>query len=124
MAAGREEQTGPGQVWSAFEQDFREFSVRPFDTPDGFRAKRNVVFCKLSHRLLTNLRPVAASHYVRHPMLHHDGKLRPFISLAICRYRLSRVFEPVTVKTMMHGNTVERLDTREFGKLVDQARRK
>src|SRR5215204_6756625 len=124
MAAGCKEQSGPGQVRPAFEQDFREFSVRPFDTPDGFSAKRNVVFCELSRRLRTNLRPIAASHHISYPILHHDGKLRSFISPAICRYRFSGVFESVTVKTMMHRNTVERLDTRDFGEFVDQARRK
>src|SRR3954468_21903467 len=120
MAAGRKEQTGPGQVRPAFEHDFREFSVRPFKMPDGLGAKRNVVFCELSHRLRANLRPVAASYHVGHPVLHHDGKLRPSISFAICRYRLARIFEPITVKTMMHGNPVESFDTREFGELVNQ----
>ena len=51
MAAGRKEQTGPGQVRPAFEYDFREFSVRPLKIPDGLGAKRNVVFCELSRRL-------------------------------------------------------------------------
>jgi hypothetical protein len=92
--------------------------------PDGLGTKRNVVFCELSHRLGANLRPVAANHYVGDPVLHHDGKLPPFISLAICSYRLAGIFEPVTVKTMMHGNPVERFDTGEFGDLVNQPRRK
>src|SRR5215203_4669992 len=107
MAAGRKEQTGPVQVRPAFEKHFGEFSVRPFNTSDGLSPKRDVVFCELSHRLRTNLRPVAASHHVGYPVLHHDGKLRPFISPAIRRYRLACVFEPVTVKTMMHGNPIE-----------------
>lgn len=92
--------------------------------PDRLLAKRNVVFRELSHRLRASLRPVAASYHVGYPVLHHDGKFRPFVFPSICRYRLARIFEPVTVKTRMHGNPVERLDAREFGKLVDQARRK
>ena len=92
--------------------------------PDGLGAQRNVMFCEISRRLRANLSSIAASHHVGHPVLHHDGKLRPLISPAISRYRLSRVFEPVTVKTMMHGNPVERFDTCQFGKLVNQARRK
>jgi len=99
-------------------------SVRTFKIPDRLGAERNVVFCELSHRLRANLRPVTASHHVGRPVLHHDSKLRPLISPAISRYRLSRVFEPVTVKTMMHGNPVERFDTGEFGGFVNQARRK
>jgi hypothetical protein len=61
------------------------------------------VFCELSHRLRTNLRSVAASHHVGYPMLHHYGKLGSFVSLAICRYRLSRVFKSVTLKTHRDG---------------------
>jgi hypothetical protein len=57
-------------------------------------------------------------------VLHHDGKLRPFISLAICGYWLPRIFETVAVKAMMRGNPVERFDPREFRKVVNEPRRK
>ena len=55
-------------------------------------------------------------------MLHHDGKLRTLITLAKRGYRLPRVFEAVTIETMMDGNAVERFDPSEFRKFVNKAR--
>ena len=85
---------------------------------------RSRMLCWSSFRIAcaADLRPIATNHHVGHPVLHLEGKLRPLILPAVCSYRLSRVFETVAVKAMMHGNPVERFDPHEFGKLVNQAR--
>src|SRR5690349_9958427 len=48
----------------------------------------------------------------------------PLSSLPYAATGLPAYSNPSQLKTRMHGNPVERLDAREFGKLVDQARRK
>ena len=81
------------------------------------------MFFELSRCLRANLSPIAASDDVLYPVLHHDGKLRPLITLAKRSDRLPRVFEAVTVEAMMHGNAVERFDPGEFRKFVNEASR-
>ena len=90
---------------------------------DGLGAQRNVVFFKPSHCFRAHLRPIAANHHVRHPVLHHNGELRPFISFAIGGYRLPCILKTIAVKTMMHGNPVEGFDSSQFRKLVNETRR-
>src|SRR6266404_6819744 len=77
---------------------------------------------ELSRCLPANLSPIAASDNVLYPVLHHDGKLRPLITLAKRSYRLARVFEAVTIQAMMDGNAVERFDPSKFRKVVNEAR--
>src|SRR5882757_2734250 len=98
MAARREEQTGLGEIRPTREYDLSELSIRTFKALNGLGAQRNVVFFELEYRLRADHDPIAASHHVGHPLLHHDGKLRPLIPLAICRYRLPREFEPFAVR--------------------------
>ena len=57
MAAGRKEQTGPGEVRPAFEYYFGKLPVRAFKRPDWLRSQRNFVFFELSDRLRADLVP-------------------------------------------------------------------
>ena len=124
MAAGRKEQTGPVEIRPTREYDLGEFCIRTFKGLNGLRPQRNAVFFELAYRLRADLGPIAAGHHIRHPVPHHDGELRPLIPLAICGYRFPRVFETVTVKTMMNGNSVERFDPGQLWQLVYETRRK
>ena len=122
MAAGRKEQTGPREIRSARENNRRELPIHAFQRSNGLLAQWNIVFLKLEHRLGADLGPITASHHIGHPVLHHDGKFRSFIGLPICGYLLASILETVAVKTMMDRNSVEILDPREFGKLVNNTR--
>ena len=124
MAAGRKEQTGPVEIRPTREYDLGEFCIRTFKGLNGLRPQRNAVFFELAYRLRADLGPIAAGHHIRHPVPHHDGELRPLIPLSICGYRFPRVFETVTVKTMMDGNSVERFDPGQLWQLVYETRRK
>ena len=124
MAAGRKEQTGPMEIRPTPEYDLGELCIRTLKGLNGIRPQRNVVCFELAYRLRADLGPIAAGHHIRHPVPHHDGKLRPLTPLAICCYRFPRVFETVAVKTMMDANPVERFDPGQLGQLVYEPRRK
>ena len=109
---------------STLENNRSELPISTFQASNGLGAQENVVFLKLEHRLRADLGSITADYHVGHPVLHHDGKLRPSIPLPICRYRLPRIFETVAVKTVMHGNPVEGFEAGKFGELVNEPGRK
>lgn len=78
------------------------------------------MFVQLSHCLRTHPRSIAANHNILHPVLHCDGKLRSFIPLAIGGQRFSCIFKTIAVKAMMDGNPVERLNSFELRKFVNE----
>ena len=122
MAASRKNNPARGRSGPLSNTIFVSSPSAPSRHRMGSLRSRMLCWSTFSHCLPADLRPIAASHHVGHPVLHLEGKLRPLILPAVCSYRLSRVFETVAVKAMMHGNPVERFDPHEFGKLVNQAR--
>jgi hypothetical protein len=73
-------QSCPIKVRTAFESDLREPPPRlqPMRSARSARVFRAV---QLTRRIRTDLGAIAASHNIRYPVLHHDGKIRPFIPL-------------------------------------------
>jgi hypothetical protein len=85
-------------------------------------SERSGILCsQLSRRLRAHLGPVVANDNILYPVLHHDGKLRTLIRFAKRGYRLSWLLEAVAIKTTVNGNTVEKFDSSEHGKFVNEA---
>lgn len=101
MAAGREEQAGPGQIRSAFEYDLRKYPVRAFETLNGLGAHQ--ISCSSSFRIAFALISVPSlqttTSWIQCFIIR--GKLRALIPFPQRGYRLSCVLKAIAVKTMM-----------------------
>jgi len=97
MATRREKEAGPMEVWTVLELDLREHSFRALKGDDALPLERNSVFFQLSHCIRTDFGPVATRHNIRHPVFHHDGKIRTFIALAVCSHGFPCIFKAIAV---------------------------
>ena len=121
VAACRKKEACTLKFRTAFKSDYSEPPVCAFKRPDRFSPQLNPVPLQILQRVRADVGAVAARDNIRDPVLHHDGKIRTLVSLAVRCHRPTGIFEAVAVQTVVDRHSVKLFQTRNLRKLVYKA---